>query len=71
MNEITRRFSIDIVADIGVAHNTHDLYQAFGGKKFLLVEANPAFRKHLEEHLHILRVTQRMNLLLKRKLLVF
>ena len=49
MEQIAKRFSIDTVVDIGVAHNTNELYDAFGGKKFLLVEANPAFKTHLEE----------------------
>lgn len=47
--ELSRRFPVDIVVDIGVAQNTDDLYKAFPDKQFLLVEANPNFRAHLDE----------------------
>lgn len=49
MRQIAKNFNIDIVVDIGVAHHTNDLYQAFVGKQFLLIEANPAFRENLEK----------------------
>ena len=49
MSEIAKRFPVDVVVDIGVAHHTNDLYQAFQGKQFLLIEANPAFQGHLED----------------------
>ena len=47
MEVIARRFPIDIVVDVGVAHNTNDLYQPFIGKQFLLIEANPLIQKTL------------------------
>lgn len=49
VDQVAKSFPVDIVVDIGVAHHTNDLYQAFKSKKFLLVEANPGFKKHLEE----------------------
>lgn len=38
-----RGIDIEVVVDVGVAHGTPELYRAYQGKKFLLVEANPAF----------------------------
>ena len=49
LEHIARLFSIDTVVDVGVAHNTNELYEAFLGKQFLLIEANPGFEQHLED----------------------
>lgn len=49
VEHIAKRFDIDTVVDVGVAHNTNDLYAPFTGKQFLLIEANPGFKQHLED----------------------
>ena len=47
--ELVKVVDVDVIVDVGVAQGTPELYKIFVDKKFLLIEANPLFRKNVEE----------------------
>lgn len=49
VRQIAEQFEIEAIIDVGVAHNTNALYRPFNDKRFLLIEANPAFKEYLEK----------------------